>query len=366
MVDVASIKGKLQGLIPSFGAKSPDDAPVTPPFKKALIEGTIAGAVIMVVLLGWMMLRASDTAEKLQPLIPVKTASIEKPEKPVSKPDPNSPSQKALGNAKNINALPQAPIEGLFETVDGRTLPKSRFEDDLTPFEAYKKPFKATGQSLVSIVVVDYGLSETISQSLLDNMPADISFVMNPYTGDPARWASAARAYGHEFWISLPMQTKDTAPSDVGPDALVLNGGLPENKARLQAVMGVASGYAGLVSEKDHIFKPDDIDVAPSAQQIFGRGLAFAESNPDIPAFGLSYAMQEGSPYVQNNFWLDGDLRPETIDRLLQMLEIQAVRKGKVVAFMHPYPIVVNKVQDWARTLEAKNIQMAPLSAMVQ
>jgi polysaccharide deacetylase 2 family uncharacterized protein YibQ len=330
-----------------------------------LCEGLLAGAFLFVLLAVWMALRSGDTARSLQPLVPVKVAVIEEPAVKVTPQDPNAP-QEELANARNINALPPAPLEGLTESVDGKILPVSRIQDDMTPFQAYKKPFTAIpGRALVSIVVLDFGLSEKISSSMLDNLPPEVSLVLNPYGTDLSKWASAARAYGHEFWLSLPMQAKEGG-MDAGPYSLLLNASLEQNRKNLLDVLGSAVGYTGVVTQQDHVLNSTDAVAAPALKQILGRGLAIAESNPDIPAFGLPAAMQDGLPYVQNNFWIDADLRPDQIDRVLGEIELQATRKGKAIAFLHPYPIVVKKVQEWMRDAEKRGLQIAPLSAMAQ
>jgi polysaccharide deacetylase 2 family uncharacterized protein YibQ len=322
------------------------------------------GGIVFLLLFGWMALRSGDTAQRLQDIIPVKTAPIEVAE--VKTEDPHAP-QEGLQDKKNINALPPAPIEGLSENLDGKFLPKSRIEDDLSPFNAYKKPFAlVAGKTQISVVIVDFGLSSTLAQSILDNMPPEISLVLTPYAAEPSKWASAARAYGHEFWLQLPMQTAAFGKNDTGPSTILSTASVEENRKRLFDVLGVAVGYAGLVSEKNHILTQGSMDTKQITDQIFGRGLAFAESTPDIPAFGLSTAMEFGYPYVQNNFWLDEDLRPESIDAALQRLEIQASRKGRAIAFLHPYPVAVNKVQEWIKHADQKNIQIVPLSALVQ
>lgn len=356
MSDAVPAKRKFG--IPSFGGR----ANAASPFAKSLREGLFAGGIIFALLVGWMALRADDTAQSLQPLVPANSTLIEVPK--VTQQDPNAPDEK-LANAKNINALPAAPIEGLSESRDGKILPLSRIQDDMTPFQAYKKPFTAiAGRSLVSIVVVDFGMSEKLSTSMLDNLPAEISFVISPYTADAPKWASASRAYGHEFWLSLPMQT--ASADDTGPNALLSNAPIEQNETRLLNVLGAAVGYAGLVTEKDHVLKSDDAGAAPLFKQIFGRGLALAESTAEIPAYGLSVAMESGFPYAQNNFWIDADLRPDQIDRALQDFELQATRKGKAIAFLHPYPVVIKKVQEWTADAESRGLQIAPLSAMVQ
>ena len=337
-------------------------------FTRAFAEGLVSGAVILVILAVWMFLRAGDTAEQMQALIPVKTAIIEVGEQPGVTPQPmeaGAPEQK-LAAGRNIDALPPAPIAGLTEAFNGRQLPIARAEDELTPFQAYRKPFTIiAGRPVVSFAIVDFGLSETLSQSLLDNLPPVVTLVLNPYAANPAKWAAAARAFGHEFWMGLPMQTNAVAENDSGPQTILASAPLAENEARLFDVLSAATGYAGVVSTQNHLLS-ENFDAGPVVKQIFGRGLAFAESNPTIPAFGLKLAMEFGYPYVQNRLWLDRDLRPEETDRALKELETLAARNGSAVAFLHPYPAVVKKVDDWIERAEERGIQVAPLSALVQ
>jgi len=357
--DAAQGKRSFRNFLPSFSSGGDNASP----FAKALREGLLAGAILFFLMIVWMVLRAEDTAKSLQPLIPFKVATIEEPEIPVTPQDPNAPAV-GLQNAKNIHALPPAPIDGLSESKDGRILPVTRIQDDMTPFQAYKKPFTAEkDKNLVSIVVLDFGMSDKISTSLLDNLPPEISLVISPYTSNASKWASAARAYGHEFWLSLPMQTKE---DDTGPNTLLSGAPLEQNKARLMNVLSSAVGYAGLVTQKNHVLKPDDGGASDVLTQIFGRGLALAESNPSETAYGLSVAMESGYPYAQNNFWIDADLRPEYIDRALRELEMQAANKGKAIAFVHPYPVAMKKIQQWMLGMEDRGLQLAPLSAMTE
>ena len=366
MSDAPEVKNRF-GRFSSLLSRRADGLRKASVFTKAFREGLFGGLIIMLLLGAWLQIRSNDTAQRLQSLIPSKSALIEELSIAEKTADPNSPSQGVLGNNKQINALAPAPIEGLFETVDGKQLPKSRIQDDMTPFQAYKKPFvPVAGRPLISIVVVDFGLSDLLSQSMLDNMPPEVSFAISPYAADPTKWAAAARAYGHEFWLSLPMQTKNVANDDGGPNTLLASAPIEENQKRLLNVMGTAVGYAGLVSQKDHTLTQADLSAGQTMKQILGRGLAFAESNPNIPAYGLSLAMEAGSPYVQNNFWLDGDLRPDAINQALRALEIQAARKGKAIAFIHPYPAVISRLQEWLKASEQNGFQIAPLSALVQ
>lgn len=362
MAEANAIKGKTGGFLSAVGGrlKGPRFNSV---FGHTFRDGMIAGGILFALMFGWMALRGGDTAWKIQDQIPSKTAAIEEQSEPAVKAE----AQPGLANPKNLNALPPAPIEGLFETFEGKQLPIARISDDMTPFKAYKKPFQpVAGRPMVSVVIVDFGLSDVISKSVLDNMSTDISLALSPYSDEPAKWASAARAYGHEFWMMLPMQTEAFGQNDSGPSTLLLNASEEENRSRLFSILGAATGYAGVVTQNGHKFTSDAAPSTPVIKQIFGRGLAVAESNPDIAAWGLPLAMQDGYPYAQNHFWLDKDLRPEAVDRALGEFELQATRNGKAIAFLHPYPAIMNKVQDWMKGASERGIQIVPLSAMVQ
>jgi len=355
----------VPAVMPSSSAAVPSG------FSVGFKEGLIGGAVLFILMAGWMFLRSSDTAYKIQDLLPSKAAMIEDPNAAPSAP-PEEEQKTQTSETKPETQTPDAPppaaaMEGLTENVGGKILPVSRLQDDMTPFQAYKKPFEAiAGRALVSVVVVDFGLSESASKDTLEKLPADITLVLNPYTDDPSKWVESSRGDGHEIWLSLPMQTKEFGTGDTGPNTLLRNASKEENEARLFNVLGTAVGYAGVVSQEGHVFTQDVPSADPIQKQIFGRGLAFVESNPGAESFGVKSATENGYPYAQNTLWLDSDLRPEAIDRALKDLEGEATKKGKIIAFVHPYPVVMTKLEPWLKDAESKGLQIAPLSAMVQ
>lgn len=331
-----------------------------PPFKRTFTEGLLAGAVIIVLLTIWMALRSDRTIEKIQASIPVEAVEITRaptPEQLV----------KAEADAlpKSADALPVAPIDGLFENKDGLTLPIARIQDDMTPFQAYKRPFTAApGRPLLSIVITDFGLSATLSQITLQSLPADISLIVSPYAGQAMAWSNKARADGHEVWLGLPMQTV-TGSDDTGSYTIAINSSLQQNQDRLTMTLASAVGYAGMVSQRNHSFTGDDIDMSPLLKQIYGRGLAFAESNSTY-AFGEKLAAESGAPYARANVWIGDDLRPSAIDRSLQEAELFATKQGSVVVFVQPFPVVLKKIALWSTEAQERGLQLAPLSALAR
>src|SRR5262249_23863618 len=75
-----------------------------------------------------------------------------------------------------VTTLPQAPIDGLYEQTPKGKLPVIRKSDGMTAFKAYRRPFDraAAKGPIVSIAVMDLGVSASASQSALADMPPEI------------------------------------------------------------------------------------------------------------------------------------------------------------------------------------------------
>lgn len=336
------IKTSLQG----FGAARENSSPFNHSFIKAF-----AGAGLVVILsLLWLYVRSDNTAEKLQHIVPVKTAMIEVPE--IEQAGQDSPPVK-LEEKKSIQSLPPAPLEGLYEDINGKHLPVIRENDGLTPFDAYKKPYQSQdGAPYICLVIVEYGLSQNASQALLDTLPPEVTFVLSAYTEDAGKWSASARAFGHEFWLTLPAETKDYGQSDTGPLTILKNAREQENLNRLQQLLGITTGYTGLLVLKDH-----DMDMAMSPllsinKEIQMRGLGFVDSKSGYDDEGLA----------KDNLWLDDDLRPIAIEGMLKVAEQKAKRDGRAVVYTHPYPVILNQLKTWTGSLQDKGLQLAPLS----
>lgn len=335
------------------------------PFQRNFIEGLIAGFIVLLLLLFWMGLRADRTAEKIQSSIPFEAVEILRPVAKETHPigvDMNA-AETALAAQ---NALPKAPLEGLSENKGGHLLPIIRARDNLTPFNAYKRPFSpVAGRPMVAVVVVDYGLSALLSERALHDMPLTLTYALTPYADDAAGWGDKARLLGHEFWLTLPMQAKSPA-EDNGPNAITISSSLQDNQDRIFASLGAAVGYAGLISQKNHAYGADDVDVSSILKNIYGRGLAFVESNADGAAFGELQAVKESAPYGRGSVWLGDDLRPDGMDRALQTVEKIAMKDGRAILFVQPYPVVLDTLKTWLAGTDERGLQIAPLSAVLE
>lgn len=265
---------------------------------------------------------------------------------------------------KYANGMYISPVDGLYEdTPDGR-LPVIR-KDGLTPYKAYKKPFANPGNKpVISIAVMDMGLSTKITDTAIKTLPAEISLIVSPYAEGPDMWTNNARAGGHEVWLSLPMESSGYPKIDPGPHTLLVGAPERENLQKLNWIMSRAAGYTGLVATYQPEFMASTNDLRPVLGSLYKRGIAFLDSGNLAGAVPETMAVSLNAPYSNIDVWIDKpENTPQIINASLQQLEVIARENGFAAGIISPTAVSFTEVQTWAATLNDKGIILAPLSA---
>lgn len=278
-------------------------------------------------------------------------------------PDPVEP--------KPAEAPPKPPIEdavaGLHKSTPFGLVPIVRKTDGMTAFKAYRSEFTAapTTKSLVSLVMVDYGLSKTDSENAIKNLPAGVTLALSPYSTDAQNFTTAARQDGHEVWLGLPVQNAEFGKSDSGNQTLLVNASVDQNMNRLLTNLGKATGYVGVIDMDTPAFASNVADLDRIYSDILDRGLALAQANPKDTMTG-EFAITHKAPFIQNDIWVDRNATPAAVAFELDKLR-QIASNGRVaVGFFHPYPTVIAAIKDWQEKLKNADIELAPLSASIE
>ena len=369
----------------------------------AFLKGLVLIACVLGGLSLWAWLQTEKTMKDMMDRLPSKTAIIQTDAQniyrmadaqPVLKMDSLKAEETQVGVSSSAQALPEkveiddvsssaavqtdimtggalvaAPVPGLYESTGEGILPLPRVKDGLTPFEAYKKPF-VYGDSTkptIAIVITDMGISSKVTSSVINNFPPEISLVFSPYSHDLRTYTDEARAKGHEAWLTLPLETKDYPQDDPGPLTLLRNASTQKNQSRLVGLLSSTVGYAGFVTQKDHVFTSEDSSVNPAIQQIFSRGLAIIDTETTgAPHFAQKLAMANDYPIVKNQIWLDEYPSASVIRQNLESaLEFASVG-GKAVVMLRPHPVSLKEVQKFLKSPAASNFRLAPVSALVK
>lgn len=330
----------------------------------AFLQGLAATAVIYALLFALVWVKGPEALNKKAEELASKTITIAherstEPPVPVDTVDLDTP--RAPGDP-----LAKAPIDGLFESTEFGNVPQVRPVDKLTPFQAYKRPYAYAGRPMIALLVKDFGLSDTSSQKALQTLPADVTFLISPYSDAPEKWSTDARNDGHEIWLDVKFENDDYPLSDPGSQALLAGQSLKYNQDRLMWHLARASGYAGITGSTDYVFESASAILQPLMKTTFRHGLGFMEMNTDASGLIETLAVTLNAPYARASVFINDQNQSATQGSPLKELERLASERGYAIGILNPYDSSIEQIKTWIDSLEGKGYALAPVSAIAE
>ncbi|RXT54673.1 hypothetical protein B6S44_13665 [Bosea sp. Tri-44] len=262
--------------------------------------------------------------------------------------------------------LAPAPDKRLVERTRHGLLPKIG-PDGATPMQVYARPLGPTPATKpagrIAILVGGLGISQSSTSEAIARLPGAVSLAFAPYGADLEKTVQRARSEGHEVFLQVPMEPFDYPDNDPGPHTLLTGPKGSDNLDRLQWVLGRVTGYVGIVNFLGGRLTADDTALTPLLRELAGRGLMVVDDGSSPRSLLASAATRAQIPALKAELALDAVPRTEAIDRELQRLETLARDQGAVVGTASALPITIERITRWARTLEAKNLVIVPVSA---
>lgn len=352
---------------------------------RTFLLGLFLNFIVLSLLGFWAFINSKDTNQSLAKTLSSKTVLIDKIDDIVVKPiveerevapviaiPPNQEQAVKIDIAEEkspeiSNQLVRAPIPGLYESDENGFLPIIRKEDGLTPFDAYKKPFAPIADKpILSFVIDGVGLSQSKAYGLIESLNENITFSFSPYATNLKEMVDIARADNHEVWLSLPLENETFPINDSGPLTLLKNVSEKQNQDRLNKLLSSANGYAGFVTNKNHVFDPETTKTSPTVNNIYTRGLTIFDTKQTSSHFNKILAAKYDSAYGIADLWLDNDLTPIAINRQIRKMIELANAKGKIVVMLNDYPASINALNKFLSSKAAQQFQLAPLSYQVR
>ena len=136
-----------------------------------------------------------------------------------------------------------------------------------------------------------------------------------------------------------------------------------DNFDKLHWAMGRFTGYIGLVNFMGAKLTADGAALSPILREIGGRGLVFLDDGSSSRSVAGAVAAAAQVPAARADIVVDGAPQAEAIDKELARLEEMAKKRGLAIGAASALPLTVDRVARWARSLEAKNIQLVPVSS---
>jgi polysaccharide deacetylase 2 family uncharacterized protein YibQ len=179
-------------------------------------------------------------------------------------------------------------------------------------------------------------------------------------------WCARARQDGHETLLSVPMEPFDYPRSDPGTNTLLTSLPNTDNLARFHWALRQSTGYVGVTTLTGSRFTTDPDKLGPILESLRKRGLMIFDTRAAPHSAIMDMARNLHVPAVASTTRIDQNPSPEAIDTALDQLEKNARLTGRAVGIASPSPAVIERLQNWTKTLPSRGIALAPLSAMVQ
>ncbi len=281
---------------------------------------------------------------------PAKVAAL-----PRRTPGRDAPGPVAGPDAALLEPLPAEPT---------RFLPRIA-ADGRAPMAVYAAGFApGTHNPRVGLILAGVGLDHPASEAAVHDLPGAITLAISPYARDLDPLLEAARAGGHEYLLSIPMEPRGYPLDDPGDHALMTALPAQENLHRLDWALSRMGGYVGATGalgrlRGEHFAAEADL-MNPILQAIAGRGLLYIDPRPE--------AGRLPSVWGRRVDVVVDDAEPTpAIDAQLAALSRIARERGSALGLVGAVrPATVARIAAWADQLASQGITLAPASALVE
>ncbi|MDP6344276.1 MAG: divergent polysaccharide deacetylase family protein [Alphaproteobacteria bacterium] len=285
---------------------------------------------------------------------------------PAAQPKPAvqaKPAAPASGGPRRLAALHPAPDPALVKTSPDGPLPIVA-PDGRTPLKVYARPYRPTGRPRIAIVVGSLGLSRAATIAAIQQLPGGVTLAFAPYGRDLQNYVNQARAAGHEVLLQLPMEPMDYPTNDPGPHTLLTSLSIHRNLQRLDWLLSRFAGYVGAVNFMGGRFTSAPSHVQPVLEAIRDRGLMFLDARASSSSVAGKMAGEIGLPGTVNDRIIDAEAARTSIDARLLELERLASAQGSAVGIGFAYPVTIERLAQWSRSLGDRGYDLAPVSAL--
>ena len=281
---------------------------------------------------------------------------------------PLTPMSAALSddNTADARAWPALPPSALLEqasAVADRGLKAQAF--DRPPWQRYARPFTAPdGKPLVAILVTGLGDDRAIAAAAVAGLPPDVTLSFDPKAPELADWIAAARAFGHEAMLDLPMQSKSSAA--IGADGLLIGLNDAEMARRIDALAEAGAQSIGFAAAGGDALLLDDHATAAALAEIARLGRAFIDTSGEPMSQAAAAAGSAGLAFARGMVQLDDTASRTALTESMEVLAPPKLKHGRALASARASPTVIVSIADWARRQTGDGPLLAPASALLK
>lgn len=259
------------------------------------------------------------------------------------------------------------PVPGMTEDKPPYgALPVMRAGDQARPFDVYRVPFAKENldKPLISVVVMDFGLSQTATSTVLQSMPVGTAVVLNRTARGAQDVAAQAHKAGFEIWADLAVEPMNYPADDPGANALFSNASIEQNQDALYRQLAAFMGYAGVFVSSSSPYLKNNQDADFLSRALFSRGLGVMANTDQVDNAFVKNAASSRAPFFAGAMIRVDE--PSDAVRQMKVAQAQALKNGYSILVIPPSKGVGLMVQGWIKGLADQGIAMAPLSVIAE
>jgi len=276
------------------------------------------------------------------------------------------------GDAANSTAAALAPVAPLTSVPDPALIEKSPAgplpivaSDGRKAYKVYARPLPSniSNGPRIALVVSGLGISESATRHAIETLPPEVTLSFAPYGDNLQDWITKARAGGHEVLLELPMEPFGYPQNDPGPYTLLTSLSPSENIARLQWLLSRFTGYVGVMNYQGARFLTDQSALAPILSAVKSRGLMYVDNGASSRSLAPTLAPGINLPFSEGSRTVDPVRSSDVMAQSFTALEASAKSGGPAIGIASGFPVTVDAITDWTKTLAPRGITLVPVSA---
>ena len=272
--------------------------------------------------------------------------------------------QIAGAGAGNQAAKPAGGDVRLLESTRHGMIPKVG-TDGRRPADVYARVQPSMAKSdvpRIAIVVSGLGVGAKLTADAIAKLPAPVTLAFTPYGPETANYVSKARESNHEILLQVAMEPFDYPDNDPGPQTLLTSLAFEQNVDRLYWMMSRFQGYVGISNYMGARFTSNEASFLPILKEVAKRGLIYFDDGASSRSLAAQISGATRLTFSKSDVPLDAVPTPTEIGKALSRLENVARSNGIAVGTLSALPISIDRVAQWAKTVESRGFILVPIS----
>lgn len=221
----------------------------------------------------------------------------------------------------------------------------------------------ATQAPRIAIIVDDGGYGGAATDIILD-LPPSLTLSVLPYTPFGESLAQEATQRGFEVLLHMPMENDSLRLNHTGQLDTVMT--LADIRRLTHQALAQVPGAVGINNHTGSKFTANAEALDRFMRVVDDTGLFFVDSRTTPKSRAYDLALQFGIPAAERTLFLDHDNAPDAIRARFRELMHRAQAQGSAIGICHFRPNTALILREMLPQLDAKGIDLVPVSELVR